>query len=49
MPSQYTVLVLLVLGALLIVGGAAWGPETKDVDFSDGSKTDEPGDSWRGE
>jgi MFS family permease len=34
MPSEYTVLVLLVIGALLIVVGAAWGPETKDVDFS---------------
>jgi MFS family permease len=35
MPAQYTVLVLLVVGALLIIGGAAWGPETKDVDFSE--------------
>jgi len=38
MPPQYTVLVLLVLGALLIVGGAAWGPETKDVDFSEDAR-----------
>ena len=35
MPFEYTVLVLLVIGALLIVAGAAWGPETKDVDFSE--------------
>jgi len=35
MPAEYTVLVLLVLGALLIVVGAAWGPETRDVDFSE--------------
>lgn len=34
MPSQYTVLVLLVVGSILIFVGAAWGPETKDVDFS---------------
>ena len=35
MPFEYTVLVLLVIGALLIVVGAVWGPETKDVDFSE--------------
>src|SRR5215212_4976424 len=34
MPAQYTVLVLLVIGSILIFIGAAWGPETKDVDFS---------------
>lgn len=34
MPFEYTVLVLLVIGGLLIAVGAAWGPETKDVDFS---------------
>jgi MFS family permease len=34
MPFEYTVLALLVIGALLIVVGAAWGPETKDVEFS---------------
>jgi MFS family permease len=33
MPFKYTVLVLVVIGALLIFVGAAWGPETKDVDF----------------
>src|SRR5919199_2676490 len=33
-PFRYTVLVLLVIGTLLMVAGAAWGPETKDVDFS---------------
>jgi hypothetical protein len=36
MPFEYTVLVLLIIGALLMVVGAAWGPETKDVDFSEG-------------
>lgn len=39
MPFEYTVLVLLVLGGLLIVGGAAWGPETKDVRFGEELKT----------
>jgi MFS family permease len=34
MPFEYTVLVLLAIGALLMVAGAVWGPETKDVDFS---------------
>jgi MFS family permease len=33
MPFNYTVLVLVIAGALLIFIGAAWGPETKDVDF----------------
>ncbi|HET7478081.1 MAG TPA: MFS transporter [Rubrobacteraceae bacterium] len=33
MPFKYTPLPLLVLGALLMLIGAAWGPETKDVDF----------------
>jgi MFS family permease len=33
MPFKYTVLVLVVLGALLVFIGAAWGPETKEVDF----------------
>lgn len=36
MPFEYTVLPLLVIGGLLILGGAAWGPETKDVDFASG-------------
>jgi MFS family permease len=35
-PFEYTVLALLVIGALLIVVGAAWGPETKDVEFTTG-------------
>jgi MFS family permease len=35
MPFEYTALPLLVIGAILIVVGAAWGPETKDVDFSE--------------
>lgn len=34
MPFKYTVLVLVVVGALLILVGAAWGPETRDADFS---------------
>ena len=33
MPAKYTVLALVVVGALLVLVGAAWGPETKDVDF----------------
>jgi MFS family permease len=35
MPFEYTPLPLLVIGALLIVVGAAWGPETRDVDFAE--------------
>jgi MFS family permease len=35
MPLEYTVLVLLAVGSLLMVVGAVWGPETKDVDFSE--------------
>lgn len=35
MPFEYTPLPLLVIGALLMLVGAAWGPETKDVDFSE--------------
>ncbi len=34
MPFEYTVLALLVVGSLLIAVGAAWGPETKDVEFT---------------
>ncbi|HZU17126.1 MAG TPA: MFS transporter [Candidatus Dormibacteraeota bacterium] len=37
MPFIYTPLVLVGVGALLILAGAAWGPETKDVDFAAGS------------
>ena len=33
MPFKYTVLVLVVVGAILVFVGAALGPETKDVDF----------------
>src|SRR5215210_7164634 len=40
-PFEYTPLPLLVIGALLIVGGAAWGPETKDVDFSEDVRPEE--------
>jgi len=35
MPFKYTPLPLLVIGALLILIGAVWGPETKDVDFTE--------------
>jgi hypothetical protein len=35
MPFEYTVLMLLMIGALLMVVGAVLGPETKDVDFSE--------------
>ena len=35
MPFKYTPLPLLVIGALLILVVAAWGPETKDVDFNE--------------
>jgi MFS family permease len=42
MPFKYTVLVLVVVGALLIFFGAAWGPETKDVDFGNMSSSDAP-------
>jgi MFS family permease len=38
MPFEYTVLVLLAVGSLLTVAGAVWGPETKDVDFSEASE-----------
>ena len=38
MPFEYTPLPLLLIGALLILGGAAWGPETKDVDFEGGAE-----------
>jgi len=37
MPFKYTALVLVVIGAVLIFAGAAWGPETKDADFSAGT------------
>ena len=37
MPFKYTVLVLVVIGAVLIFIGAAMGPETKDADFTSGS------------
>jgi MFS family permease len=40
MPAKYTVLVLVVIGAALIFIGAAWGPETKDVDFGTGAPPD---------
>lgn len=34
-PFEYTPLVFLVLSGILVFVGAAWGPETKDVDFRD--------------
>jgi len=33
MPAQFTVLVLVAIGSLLMLIGALMGPETKDVDF----------------
>ncbi|ADG07697.1 MFS transporter [Kyrpidia tusciae] len=33
-PAVYTELVLLIIGSILVVIGAALGPETKDVDFA---------------
>src|SRR5918994_94611 len=44
MPFEYTVLVLLVVGSLLMVVGAVWGPETKDVDFADDAAQAAPED-----
>ena len=44
MPFEYTVLVLLVIGSLLMVVGAVWGPETKDVDFADDAAQAAPED-----
>lgn len=35
MPFKYTPLPLLVIGSMLILIGALWGPETKDVDFAE--------------
>lgn len=35
MPFKFTPLPLLVIGALLILWGAVWGPETRDVDFDE--------------
>ena len=43
MPYKYTQIPLLALGGLLIVIGAAMGPETKDVDISEPARaTDRP-------
>jgi MFS family permease len=44
MPFKYTVLVLVVVGAAFIFVGAAWGPETKDVDFESASAAGGPAD-----
>ena len=50
MPFEYTSLVLLAVGAVLISIGAAWGPETKDVDFiSAGERTELPATLGRDE
>ncbi|MBV6755885.1 MFS transporter [Rhodococcus opacus] len=40
MPFEFTPVVLLALGGVLIVLGAALGPETKDVDLAAGAPTD---------
>jgi MFS family permease len=43
MPYKYTQIPLLALGGLLILVGAAMGPETKDVDISEPARaTDQP-------
>ena len=34
MPLEYTPLVFLAISGVLIIIGAVWGPETKDIDFS---------------
>lgn len=39
MPFKFTPLPLLVIGALLMLVGAAWGPETKNVDFHENAST----------
>ena len=39
MPYRYTQIPLLALGGLLILVGAAMGPETKDVDISEPART----------
>lgn len=44
MPFEYTVLVLIVVGGVLIWIGAAMGPETKNVDFA---STESPGSSMK--
>lgn len=33
MPQRYTPIPLIVIGGLLMMVGALWGPETRDVDF----------------
>lgn len=43
MPFEWTVLPLLVIGAVFITVGAAMGPETKDVDFAEADKAIDPG------
>ncbi len=39
MPFKYTPLPLLLIGALLMLVGAVWGPETRDVDFQKDAST----------
>ena len=41
MPFKYTPLPLLVVGSMLILVGALWGPETKDVDFTEDAEVSE--------
>ena len=41
MPFKYTPLPLLVVGSALILIGALWGPETKDVDFAEDTEVKE--------
>jgi MFS family permease len=42
MPFKYTPLPLLLIGSVLILIGAVWGPETKDVDFAEDAVADAP-------
>jgi hypothetical protein len=42
MPYKYTQIPLLALGGLLILIGAAMGPETKDVDIAEPQRASDP-------
>jgi MFS family permease len=54
MPYKFTQIPLLALGGLFILAGAAWGPETKDVDIdvperkSDYERAELPGEATGG-
>jgi MFS family permease len=42
MPSNYTIIPLVILGGLLSIIGALWGPETKDADLAHAGSSSEP-------